>query len=212
MNLTEAAMSFKVNNTNSNSNGNNNESQPQEDEDIITRLHNLGSASNLYDSLKTIVQGGEFKPASVIDLVLVDPGTPDEQKAETSKSEVKNTTGMLFLLPGSMDIAEFDEHISVGMSASPDSTSASSMNIPGAFYDLISKTAKAHKFDFVLVDVSPAVGHLNRNILFSSHLFLMPCRCDAFSKQAVRVLTGKLPGWHRTFADFRERTRPLSWI
>jgi chromosome partitioning protein len=203
MNLTEAAMSFKIGNS----------EVPQQDEnDIFTRLQNLGATDNLYDSLKVAVQGNAIMPATVLDLIMVDPGTREEQENSDIKSDVMNISERLFLLPGSMDIAEFDESISAGMNSKPDSPFASQMNFPGAFYDLISKTAKFHKIEYVVVDLSPAVGHLNRAILFSSNVFLMPCRGDAFSRQAVRVLTAKLPRWLKTYNDFRDVTKELDWL
>lgn len=203
MNLTEAALSFKISG---------NEQAQHDDDDTFTRLQKLGPADNLYDSLKKIVHGGEITPASVVDLIMVDPGTPEEQESSGMNDEVQNTAGRLFLLPGSMDIAEFDENISAGMNANPDGYGASTMNFPGAFYDLIKKTAQFHRIDYVVVDLSPAVGHLNRAILFSSHVFMMPCRCDAFSRQAVRVLTAKLPGWYKAYNEFREETKQFPWI
>eukprot|EP01040_Poterioochromonas_malhamensis_P008244 gene8244-8914_t len=200
MNLTETAMSFELN-------------REVADKDVFTRLDDLNATDNLYKSLIKCRQGIDIKAASVINLKMVYPGTIEEQDSELmqkngaarnerQKSESERNKGQLYLLPGSMDCAELDEFMSEGYSNLQKNDAT--RNYPGAFYSFIKKTAQAHSIDYVLVDCSPASGSFNRTILFSSNIFIMPCKADSFSKQALKVLTSKLPEWYEKYNEFRE--------
>ncbi len=199
MNLTETAMSFELN-------------RDVVDKDVFTRLDDLKATDNLYNSLVKFRQGGDIKAASVINLKMVFPGTIEEQDEESTKknsterndrqkSESQRNKGQLYLLPGSMDCAELDEFMSEGYSNLQKNDIT--RNYPGTFYKFIKKTAQAHSIDYVLVDCSPASGSFNRTILFSSNIFIMPCKADSFSKQALKVLTSKLPEWYEDYNEFR---------
>lgn len=99
----------------------------------------------------------------------------------------------LFLLPGSFDISQNETQLSVAINFNV--TFLTMTNLPGSFYNLITKCAETHFADYVLIDLNPGLSAINQTLLFSSNYFIVPCGVDYFSKQAVLSLAKVLPNW-----------------
>ncbi|KDA03218.1 phage-related regulatory protein [Hyphomonas oceanitis SCH89] len=61
-----------------------------------------------------------------------------------------------------------------------------------AFAEILSKL---QSYDFVLIDVSPSLGAINRAILLSSKYFVSPMSIDIFSLRAFENITEWLKDW-----------------
>ncbi|RKR87457.1 AAA domain-containing protein [Micromonospora pisi] len=101
----------------------------------------------------------------------------------------------LFLLPGHIQIGEYEVSLSVAQELS--GTLLALRNIPGAINYLIRATAEAIGADFVLVDMSPSLGSLNQNIVATSDLVFVPTSPDFYTVMALRSLSKVLPRWYR---------------
>ena len=99
----------------------------------------------------------------------------------------------LFLLPGSFDISQNETQLSVAINFNV--TFLTMTNLPGSFYNLITKCAETLFIDCVVIDLNPGVSAINQTLLFSSNYFIVPCGVDYFSKQAVLSLANVLPNW-----------------
>ncbi|KJV07045.1 regulatory protein [Elstera litoralis] len=99
----------------------------------------------------------------------------------------------LWLMPGHIGLAEYE--VTLGIAQELSGSLVTLRNLPGSLRYLIDKTAEAYSIDIVLVDMSPSLGAVNKNLLATSNLFLVPMHPDYFSTMAIRSLTGVLPKW-----------------
>ena len=77
------------------------------------------------------------------------------------------------------------------------------------------KTAKKYEIDFILVDMGPSLGPINRNLLMTSDYFIVPMFPDYFSMMATESLASILCQWAawsrhgRALPILREATYPF---
>ncbi|MDX3775819.1 ParA family protein, partial [Chromatiaceae bacterium AAb-1] len=98
---------------------------------------------------------------------------------------------------------EIETQISVALTTS--AAIPAIRNIPGSIGAFIKQKATEHKFDYVLIDMSPSVGSLNECLLMASDYFILPTAPDFFCAQAIKSLTNVLPRWNREIVPFRDR-------
>lgn len=60
---------------------------------------------------------------------------------------------------------------------------------------LILKYAEAYGYDYAIVDTSPSLGQLNKNLLTTVDAFLIPCAPDLFSLYGIRNIGSSLTRW-----------------
>jgi cellulose biosynthesis protein BcsQ len=101
----------------------------------------------------------------------------------------------LFLLPGHLQLGEYEVTLSVAQELS--GSLLPLRNLPGAPYYLLSETASALNADIVLIDMSPSLGALNQNLVSTSDLLVVPTAPDYFSLMALQSLARVLPRWAR---------------
>lgn len=111
--------------------------------------------------------------------------------------------GNLFLLAGHANLSEYDAALSLAQNSNNAITALE--NLPGAFNELIEKTAERYNIDFVLIDMNPGLSAINQNLFISSDAFIIPTNPDPFSIMAVDTLCNVLPRW----VDWANRMRPL---
>ena len=99
----------------------------------------------------------------------------------------------LFLLPGSLNFADYESDLSLAQSLR--GVFGSQRNLPGAIHALLKLTAEKMEADYVIVDVSPSLGAINQNIVTISDEVIIPCAPDYFSVMALNSLAGVLSKW-----------------
>jgi chromosome partitioning protein len=109
----------------------------------------------------------------------------------------------LFLLAGHANLSEYDATLSYIQHSSH----AFSMlqNIPGAFNELLEKTASQYAIDYILIDLNPGLSAINQNLFILSDAFIIPTDSDPFSIMAIQTLSTVLPRW----VDWADRMRPM---
>lgn len=100
----------------------------------------------------------------------------------------------LFLLPGSLNFANYESDLSLAQSLR--GQFGSQRNLPGAIYFLLQETAKKMNADYLLIDLSPSLGAINQNIVCISDEVVIPCYPDYFSYLALESLSRVLPEWY----------------
>lgn len=108
----------------------------------------------------------------------------------------------LFLMPGHANLSEYDAALSFAQTSN--NAISTLQNLPGAFNDLITKTADKYQIDYVLIDLSPALSAINQNLFTLSDFFIIPTNPDPFSIMALNTLVSILPRW----VDWNEKMRP----
>lgn len=109
----------------------------------------------------------------------------------------------LWLLPGHMDLSEFEPSLSLAMNSNNAMTAL--QNLPGALPQLTKLCAEKYDVDYVFIDVNPGLGALNQIAFTMSDRFIVPTNPDPFSLMALKTLLKVLPRW-KIWAD---NTRPL---
>lgn len=104
-----------------------------------------------------------------------------------------NRNDNLYLMPGHMNLSEYDAQLNFAFTASQ--TMISLQNLPGAFNDLITKTAASIDAEFVLIDLNPGLSTINQDLFLISDAFIVPANPDTFSLMAIKSLSTILPRW-----------------
>ena len=99
----------------------------------------------------------------------------------------------MYLLPGHIGLAEYE--VALGIAQELSGSLVTLRNLPGSFDYLFSRTADKYDADFILVDMSPSLGPINRNLLMTSDYFIVPMFPDSFSAMATESLASILPKW-----------------
>ena len=101
--------------------------------------------------------------------------------------------GNLFLIPGHMNLSEYDAQLNLAFTASMAMMSLQSL--PGSFNDLIVKTADSIGAEYVFIDLNPGLSTINQDLFLISDAFIVPTNPDTFSLMAIRSLSTILPKW-----------------
>ena len=117
----------------------------------------------------------------------------------------------LYLLPGHMNLSEYESQLSFSLSA-PNAFLALK-NLPGSFNDLIDKVCDRYSIDYVFVDLNPGLSAINKILFLCSDAFIVPTNPDAFSLMALNSLSKIFPEWvlwkKMHIADFTDVAYPL---
>lgn len=138
--------------------------------------------------------GGEFPATSASTIyrcVLPLTEVGDIQPPVTAK-----ITSKLFLVPGDLGLASFEDFLSQEWPSSLGSGSLfRSFRILTALWQVAQMAAKDHEADLILADVGPNLGAINRSALLGSDHVVIPLAADLFSLQGLRNLGPTLRRW-----------------
>ena len=126
---------------------------------------------------------------------------PEPIKAIDCFSSPKNPN--LLLIPGHMDLSEFEPSLSLSMNSNNAMTAL--QNLPGALPQLTKLCAERYSVDYVFIDVNPGLGALNQIAFTMADRFIVPTNPDPFSLMALKTLLKVLPRWKR----WADNTRPV---
>lgn len=98
----------------------------------------------------------------------------------------------LDLLPGDNALAMSEDFLSKDWSEAIHGEPRG-MKTLNVFSDLLSK--KQSQYDYILFDMGPSLGSINRTILLSVDFMVMPVSCDVYSIQAVDNISASLKKW-----------------
>jgi cellulose biosynthesis protein BcsQ len=121
---------------------------------------------------------------------LLEPGTCLPLKNSVTGIEVEG----LFLLPGHLQLSEYEVLLGVAHEMSRDSV-YTLKNLPGSFSYCFDKTAEKYQADYILIDLDSSLNAINQNLLMTSDYFLLPTSPDYFSLLAIKSLSNILPRW-----------------
>lgn len=108
----------------------------------------------------------------------------------------------LFLIPGHMDLSEYESSLSLAMNSN--NAILTLQNLPGSFYELIQKCCKKYKIDYVLIDMNPGLSSINQTFFIYCDVFVVPTNPDPFSIMALKTLKKTLPRWKKWAVQAKE--------
>ncbi len=144
------------------------------DEDELERLwEDKINTSTIYRAIEPLTQVGDIK-------------NPDIQKMAQG----------LYLVPGDVALASFEDTLSLAWPASMDDSNLyRNFRILTAFWQVAQMAAAKVGADVIMVDVGPNLGAINRSALIASSYVIIPLGADLFSLQGLRNLGPTLRSW-----------------
>ncbi len=100
----------------------------------------------------------------------------------------------LWLIPGDLALAQFEAELSEAWGKCLEGREPA-FRTTSAFYRAIAGVAESAAADFVLIDVGPNLGAINRAALICADWIILPLAPDLFSLQGLRNLGPTLKRW-----------------
>ncbi|MCC8688124.1 ParA family protein [Xanthomonas campestris] len=111
----------------------------------------------------------------------------------------RKLTNNLDLLPGRLSIHMFENKVASRWSEAYQSDPLAIRTITN-IRRIIEAYGVSGKYDFVIVDTSPALGILNKIVISTSDAFLVPCAPDMFSVYGIKNIGRALSAWIKDFS------------
>jgi cellulose biosynthesis protein BcsQ len=148
------------------------------DEDELEKLwESQSGATTIYRAIEPLTQVGDIEEPVLVDV-----------------------TPRLFLVPGDVALASFEDTLS---EAWPDSMRDENLYRPfrilTSFWQVAQKAATRVEADLILVDVGPNLGAINRSALIASDHVAIPLGADLFSLQGIKNLGPTLRSWRSSW-------------
>lgn len=121
---------------------------------------------------------------------------PLTRVGDINDPRVEKMTQGLYLIPGDVGLASFEDTLSESWPASMGDTNLyRPFRILTAFWQVAQMAAKQVGADMILVDVGPNLGAINRSALIASDYVAIPLGADLFSLQGLKNLGPTLRSW-----------------
>jgi cellulose biosynthesis protein BcsQ len=173
------------------------------DEDELERLWENGKApTTIYRAIEPLTQVGDI-----------------------AEPHVEKVTQGLYLIPGDVALASFEDLLSESWPKSMgDPNLYRHFRILTAFWQVAQMASKKVGADMILVDVGPNLGAINRSALIASDYVAIPLGADLFSLQGLKNLGPTLrswrEGWKRRLDNWKSpdfalpqgRMKPLGYV
>ncbi len=150
---------------------------------------------------------------------------PLTQVGDIVKPHVEKVTQGLYLIPGDVALASFEDLLSESWPKSMgDPNLYRYFRILTAFWQVAQMTAQQVGADIILMDVGPNLGAINRSALIASDYVAIPLGADLFSLQGLINLGPTLrswrEGWKKRIDNWKSpefdlpqgRMKPLGYI
>lgn len=111
----------------------------------------------------------------------------------------------LNLLAGDLALGRFEDELSQQWPQAADGKERA-FRVLSAFWRLVQRAADSASASFVLVDLGPNLGALNRSALIASDFLVVPLAPDLFSLQGLRNLGPTVREWRREWAERRKKS------
>lgn len=121
------------------------------------------------------------------------PAEDGAQESEITPKPVELRKN-LHLVPGRLTFHMFEEKL-VNFWSGIFSEQPQSLRMALSIRDLASRINEVHNYDYVVIDTSPSLGRLNRLIISTSDVFLIPCTPDLFSLYGIKNIGSALSSW-----------------
>lgn len=128
---------------------------------------------------------------------------PLMEVGDIKSPNVRQITDRLYLIPGDLGLAGFEDFLSQEWPNSLGSTNLfRAFRVLTAFWQVSQLAAQQSGADLILADVGPNLGAINRSALIASEYVVIPLAADLFSLQGLRNLGPTLRSWR---ADWKKR-------
>lgn len=115
----------------------------------------------------------------------------------------------LYLIPGHMDLSEFESSLSLALNSN--NAIVTLQNLPGAFYELIKKCCQKYEIEYVFIDMNPGLSAINQTFFSYADAIIVPANPDPFSIMALKTLKQIMPKWKKRAIQGREIFKDSSY-
>jgi chromosome partitioning protein len=109
---------------------------------------------------------------------------------------VEAVSSGLGLIPGDLALAQFEDELSQQWPRCLDGQERA-FRVLSAFWRVLQRAATEHQAEFVLIDLGPNLGAINRAALVASDFLAIPLVPDLFSLQGLKNLGPMIRKWRR---------------
>lgn len=127
-----------------------------------------------------------------------------EGEGGVGEPHVEEVAPNLSLVPGDLLLSGAEQELSFAWASSLD-RQVRAFRVTTAFATVAQRAAEQAYAEFVLVDVGPNLGAINRAAMVASDHVVVPLRPDLYSLQGLRNLGPTLNEWRQGWADRLER-------
>lgn len=149
-----------------------------------------------------------FLPESELELLWPDNGHPEtilgcleplmESLGDIEPPTPRQLQQNLHLVPGDLGLSAFEDQLAEAWARCLDTNPFNShraFRVMTAFYRVMLAGAARVNAEYVLIDVGPSIGALNRAALVAADVVVIPLGADLFSLQGLRNLGPALRDW-----------------
>lgn len=177
---------------------------------LVADLDPQANLSSMFLSESTLYQRIEEKKSVFQALLPLIKGIGDIQESYyeeidmSSKKKTKDSEDVysekidnnLFLIIGDLELSTFEDQLSESWGKSGDGRESAYRHM-SAFYRIIEKASESVEADFVLIDVGPNFGAINRAALICADNIVVPVGADLFSIQGISSVGKTLKEWRQ---------------
>ena len=127
-------------------------------------------------------------------------------KGELRVPELVQPADNLWLLPGSLWLSRYEQTLAEEWAKTGSSQNERALDVTCSMAELAERAARGADADYLLVDVGPSLGALNRAALLACDAVVIPVAPDLFSLQGLRNIGPTLRDWRTDWNNVREQT------
>lgn len=129
-----------------------------------------------------------------LEVTILDAIVPVSEGEPYKSVHIEKITEKLSLLIGNLSLSAFEDKLSDAWTKCLEGD-VYGFKVTSIFKTLIEDAAQRCNADYVLIDVGPNLGAINRAVLISSEFVVLPVAADLFSLQGINNLGKTLDDW-----------------
>lgn len=158
---------------------------------------NLSAIFLTEDRAEEIYSQGKNKPTIVEGIDPINRGLGDIVPLHIERAQGNDNIGVVL---GDLELSLFEDKLSNAWSRCSDGDEAA-FRTTTAFYRAIAEAAKRWEADYIVVDVGPNLGAINRAALIGTDYVIVPTAADLFSLQGLKNIGARLKQWRQQWKD-----------
>ncbi|MBP6665444.1 MAG: AAA family ATPase [Chitinophagales bacterium] len=141
--------------------------------------------STIIDSISSVIDGDAYRPVHI----------------EHISNDI---LGSISLLIGNLSLSTYEDKLSNTWLSCLDGD-VYSFKVTSVFDTLLTDAANKTQSDYVLIDIGPNLGAINRSVLIACDYVILPVASDLFSLQGIKNLGQTLKSWKEQWKDRTNR-------
>ncbi len=120
----------------------------------------------------------------------------EQKRGDILEAHVEKINSKLYLIPGDLDLSLVEDKLSQEWYHCL-TGDWYPFALQSAFYRIIKNAAKKYDIDYVIVDVGPNFGAINRSALIASDYLIVPSTADLFSLKGLSNIGARIGSWSK---------------